>query len=154
MLRIFTAADRAHAALLGEELLELLLPHPVAAAQMVFPRPAVQPDLALLALLVVARLAVSAVATSPRPVTGKVIERFRLTTCRAAAVTIRNHRQLANLPTLLLLQTLGVARLGAHVEARLAIAAATIRPTGVRTELIERLPLIAVSATTMSVSII
>ncbi|MEU1603083.1 hypothetical protein [Micromonospora matsumotoense] len=92
MLRIFRPADGTDAALLGEQLLELLLADPVAAAQVVLPRPAVQPELALLALLVVARLAVSAVAAAPRTVTGKVVERFRLTTRRAATVAIRNCR--------------------------------------------------------------
>ncbi|GGM66281.1 hypothetical protein GCM10011608_59430 [Micromonospora sonchi] len=65
MFRIGDTADRADPTLLGQQLIDLCLPDPVPPPQVVFAESTVQPELALLALHVVARLAVTAVATPP-----------------------------------------------------------------------------------------
>ncbi|MEU8330626.1 hypothetical protein [Micromonospora sp. NPDC048839] len=154
MLRVRAATDRADPALLGQELLKLLLPDAVPPPQVVLARAAVQPDLALLALLVVARLAVSAVSPTTGAIPGKVIEGLGGITGRAPSVPLRHRRQLTHVPALLLLQTLGVAGLRADVEARLAIAAATVRSLAVGTELIEGQPLAAISTAALAISVI
>jgi hypothetical protein len=63
MFRIGVTADRADAALLGEQLIELLLPDAVPPPQVVLAGPAVQPLGGLLAPGVVAGLAVTVPAT-------------------------------------------------------------------------------------------
>jgi hypothetical protein len=88
MLRVRGPADRAEAALLGEQLLELLLAHAVPPAQVVLPKPAVQPELALLALFVVARLAVAAAAVRPTAVRTELIERLPLTAVSATTASV------------------------------------------------------------------
>ncbi|ODB73935.1 hypothetical protein A8711_10530 [Micromonospora sp. II] len=72
MFRIGAPTDRAHAALLGQELLELLLPDPVAAAQVVLAIAAVESLLGLTSPEVVARLAVGRIARAVRAVTREV----------------------------------------------------------------------------------
>ncbi|WP_234040370.1 hypothetical protein [Micromonospora coerulea] len=148
VLRIFAVTDCADAALLGEKLLKLLLPYAVAPPQIIFAEPAMQAELALLALLVVARLAVSAVATPTRAVTGKVVQRLGVTAVGTAPMSIRGQRELLYLAPMLLAQSLGVAGSGARVEACLAVATSTRGAFAARAELIERLPLLAVAAAT------
>ncbi len=154
MFRIGTPADRAHVALLGQELLELLLPDPVATTQVVLTTTAVEPLPRFLALLVVARLAVSAVTTPPGPIAREVVKHFRLAACRATTVAIRNGWQLPHLSPLLLLQAPGVARLRTKVEAGLAVTAPAVRATTVGAELFERLPLVAVPTTTVAIPVV
>ncbi|MGQ5264864.1 hypothetical protein ACTWLT_29335 [Micromonospora sp. ZYX-F-536] len=138
MLRVRAATDRADPALLGQELLKLLLPDAVPPPQVVLAGPTMQTKPALLALLVVARLAVSAVTTTPGAVPRKVVERLDGTAVRASPMALRNHWKLSHVPALSLLQALRIARLGANVEAGLAVAAVTVRPSAAGAELIER----------------
>ncbi|SCF13271.1 hypothetical protein GA0070607_5926 [Micromonospora coriariae] len=154
MLRVRAAADRADPALLGQELVKLLLPHAVAPPQVVFTTAAVQPELALLALLVVARLAVSAVTPTARAVTRKVAESLDDTAFRASPVPLRHYRQRAHIPALLLLHALGIAGLRTDVEAGFAVAATTFGAPAAGTELVERQPLATVSTAAAAVPII
>ncbi|MEU7590213.1 hypothetical protein AB0A95_28460 [Micromonospora sp. NPDC049230] len=154
MLRVRAATDRADPAPLGQELLKLLLPDAVPPPQVVFACATVQPNLALLALLVVARLAVSAVSPTTGAVPGNVVEGLGGTTGRAPSVHLRHRRQLTHVPTLPLLQTLGVAGLRADVEARLAIAPATVRSLAVGTELLKGQPLATISTAAVAVSVL
>lgn len=154
MLRVRGPADRAHAALLGEELVELLLPDPVPPPQVVLTATAVQAQAGFLALLVVARLAVSAVAAPARPVTREVVEPFGLTARGTAAVTVRHRRQFTDLPAVLLPQPLGITGLRTTIEAGLAVTATAVGPTTVGAELVERLPLVTVTTAAEAVPII
>src|SRR4051794_38382644 len=72
MLRVGSPADRAHATLFGEQLVELLLPHAVALTQVVLTIAAVEPLLGLPCPGVVTGLAVGGVARAVGAVAGKV----------------------------------------------------------------------------------
>ncbi|RAO25982.1 hypothetical protein ONO86_06321 [Micromonospora noduli] len=154
MLRVGTATDRADPALLGQELLKLLLPDAVPPPQVVLAKSAVQAKLALLALRVVAGLAVSAVTSTAGAVPRKVIEGLGGTAVGTSPVARWHQRQLTHVPTLLLLQALGVARLRPNVEAGLAVAAATVRSSAVCAKLIKGQPLAAVAAAAVAIPVI
>ncbi|RAO42970.1 hypothetical protein GAR06_04857 [Micromonospora saelicesensis] len=154
MLRVGTATDRADPALLGQELLKLFLAHAVSAPQVVLARPTVQAKLALLALRIAARFAVSAVTSTAGAIPWKVIEGLGGAAVGASPVARWHQRQLAHVPALPLLQALRVARLRSKVEAGLAVAAATVGASAVSAKLIKGQPLAAVSAAAVAIPVI
>ncbi|PPA61693.1 hypothetical protein BAW75_07275 [Micromonospora chalcea] len=88
MFRIGAPTDRAHAALLGQELLELLLPDPVAAAQVVLAIATVEPLLRLVTAGDVARLAV-AVPTAGVGRSGEIVNGLDLLAVGAPLEAVR-----------------------------------------------------------------
>ncbi|MET7377143.1 hypothetical protein [Micromonospora arida] len=154
MLRVGTATDRADPALLGQELLKLFLTHAVSAPQVVLAKSAVQAKLALLALRIVARFAVSAVTSTAGAIPWKVLEGLGGTTVGASPVAGWHQRQLAHVPARPLLQALRVACLRSKVEAGLAVAAATVGASAVGAKLSKGQPLAAVSAAAVAIPVI
>ncbi|WP_431920740.1 hypothetical protein [Micromonospora wenchangensis] len=154
MLRIFRATDGADAALLGQKLVELPLPDPVAATQVVLATAAVEPLPDFPRPAVVTGLAVRGIARAVSPVTGKVDHRLDGSTVGAEAMTFRNFPAGPHFSALLFPNPFGVTGLRTVVEARFAVAATTAGTLAVRTELGERLPFPAVAATTAAVLVI
>jgi hypothetical protein len=154
MLRIFRAADGADTALLGEQLLELLLADAVAATEAVLATAAVEPLPDFPCPAVVTGLAVRGIARTVGPVTGKVDHRLDGSTVGAEAMTFRNFPGGPHLSAMLLPDPFGVTGFRTGVEARLTVAATTAGTLAARTELNERLPFPAVAATTTAVLVI
>src|SRR3954470_16366498 len=86
VLGIRPAADRAHAPLLGKQLVDLGLPDPVAVSQVVFTPSAVKPLLQRLATRVVARLAVAGVSRGVGPIPREIALWLRRVAVWAVAV--------------------------------------------------------------------
>ncbi|MFG3706378.1 hypothetical protein ACGF7U_16840 [Micromonospora sp. NPDC047670] len=154
MLGVRCAADGADPALLGQELLELLLADAVAPPQVVLATAAVEPLLGLPSPEVVARLAIGGVARTVGAVTRRIGHGLDAFTVGTEAMTVRNRPGRFHLTVVPLLHPLRTARPGASVEARLAVAAATAGTLAARAELIERLRVSAVAATTSTILII
>jgi hypothetical protein len=92
------ATDRAHAALLGEQLVELRDTDAVAAAQVVVAAAAVEAEFTFLTSRAVARLAVAVVSTGATSGPGEIIDWLKLVTVRAPFHTGRDG--LSRLPLL------------------------------------------------------
>jgi hypothetical protein len=121
LLGIRRAADRADPALLGKQLLDVLLPDPVPLPKVVLAGTAIEPLFALAAPLVVTWLAVARVSRDVRPVTWKVVERLDAVAVRAVTVPVRNFTRILDDTSILLRDTLRIAQLRSLVEARFAV---------------------------------
>jgi hypothetical protein len=129
VLRVGSATDRTDAALLGQQLVELSLPHPVPPPQVILPR-AAPPFDGCLAARVVARLAIAAEATSSTLVSRKIVHRLDLVAVGTMPMAVRNHDHLAYLTAVLLVDAFRIAQLGALVVALLAVATSAALPLG------------------------
>jgi hypothetical protein len=154
MFRIGGTADGAHPTLLGQEFVELLLPDAVPSPQVVLPIAAVEPLFGLPRPAIVAGLAVRGVARAVRSIAGEPGYGLDGATVGAEAVAFRDLSGRLHLTVVVLFHPLGVAGLRAHVEARLAVTAATAGTLAARAELFERLPFPAVATTALAVLII
>jgi hypothetical protein len=154
MLGVRCAADGADPALLGQELLELLLADAVAPPQVVLATAAVEPLLGLPSPEVVGTACHRRRSPNRRSGYEEIGHGLDGSTVGTEAMTVRNRPGRFHLTVVPLLHPLRIARLGASVEARLAVAAATAGTLAARTELIERLPVSAVAATTSTILII